>query len=131
MRLDRITVLRAGARTVGCRFYAVQGESYNQSEHLPGPRQPVIDIVTTRYPSAVAAHNAFVLASRSGRHQQSETITAGNLGVCFQVAFYKPDHGRDWACAFSVGRTAVVIFTVVTSPALTVVTVAAEVAARL
>jgi hypothetical protein len=112
MRLARITVQRSGGRIVGCRFYALQGSPLAHSEQLPGPKQPAIEIETTRYPSALAAHNAFVLAARKGTNPQQATIGLDNLGVCFQIAFYRPDHGRDWACAFSTGTRAVVIRTV-------------------
>src|SRR5690242_19623355 len=50
MRLGRITVQRSGGRIVGCRFYTLQGSPLAHSEHLPGPKQPAIEIETTRYP---------------------------------------------------------------------------------
>ena len=58
-------------------------------------------------------------------------ITPRNLGVCYQTDFYPKDKGKDWACAFQVGTLAVVVKTVVVSPALNVVLVAREVARRL
>lgn len=113
MRLGRLTVLRRGARVVGCRFYASQG-SLSQSEHLPGPRQPVVEVVTRRYASATDAHNAFVIIARRGRNAQQVRI--GRVpGVCFQIPFYPKDHGTDWACATSAGSTEVVVRTVDTT----------------
>jgi hypothetical protein len=131
MRLARITVLRSGGAVVGCRFYALQNSPLAQSEHLPGPHQPAIEIETTRYPTAVAAHNAFVRVARRGTNPQQASIGLDNPGVCFQTAFFPPDHGRDWACAFSVVRTEVVVRTVVVSPALNVILLSRQVARRL
>lgn len=131
MRLDRITVLRSGGRIVGCRLYALQNSALHESEHLPGPHQPAIEITTTRYASAVAAHNAFVLAARKGTHPQQATVSVDNTGVCYQIPFYGKDDGRDWTCGFSVGTTAVIVKTVVVSPALNVILVARDVAAAL
>jgi hypothetical protein len=130
MRLERITVLRSGGKVVGCRFYALQGSPLHNSEHLPGPNQPAIEIETTRYASAIAAHNAFVLDARHGTNPQQATI-GRTVGVCFQIAFYRHDHGHDWACAFSRGSTKISVRTVVVSPALNVVEVARAVARRL
>lgn len=114
MRLERITVLHSGRKVVGCRFYALQGSPLHNSEHLPGPNQPAIEIETTRYASPVAAHNAFVLEARRGKNPQQVTI-GNTIGVCFQIPFYKPDHGTDWACAFSRGTTKVSVRTVAQS----------------
>jgi hypothetical protein len=118
MRLGRITVLRSAGRTVGCRFYALQDSALHVSEHLPGPRQPAVEITTQRYTSAAAAHNGFVLVARRGTNPQQVDLGGGRVGVCFQTDFYAQDHGTDWACAGSTGVTAVVVRTVVTSPAL-------------
>lgn len=131
MRLERITVLTSGGKTVGCRFYALQNSPLHDSEHLPGPNQPAVEITTTRYASATAAHNAFVLIARRGSNPQQATIAKRNVGVCYQIDFYKKDKGKDWACAFSVGKIAIVVKTVVVSPALNVILVAKEVAAHL
>ncbi len=130
MRLERITVLRSRGKVVGCRFYALQGSPLHNSEHLPGPDQPAIEIETTRYYSAIAAHNAFVLDARRGTNPQ-QTRIGRTVGVCFQISLYKPDHGRDWACSFSLGTTKVSVRTVVVSPALNVVQVARAVARTL
>ncbi len=129
MRLARITVLTSGGRTVGCRFFALQGSPLSQSEHLPGPKQPAIEIVSTRYSSDTAAHNAFVrLAQREGSNLQQASIVGQAPGVCFQTEFYAADKGMDWACAFSKAKITVVVRTVVTIPALNAILVARAVA---
>ena len=114
MRLEGITVLHSGGKVVGCRFYALQNSPLHNSEHLPGPNQPAIAIDTTQYESAIAAHNAFVLDARRGENPQQASF-GGATGVCFQIAFYKPDHGHDWACAFSHGTTKIAVRTVATA----------------
>jgi hypothetical protein len=58
-------------------------------------------------------------------------ITASLVGACFQTAFYRHDHGRDWSCAYAHGRVTVLVRTVVVSPALDAVAVARMVAAHL
>jgi hypothetical protein len=124
MRLGRITVLKSAGRTVGCRIYpqshpdAQCDATCLQGEHLPRPSQPVVEITTQRYGSAVAAHNAFVLIARQGRNAQQADLGGGNTGVCFQTDFYAADHGADWACAASKSTTELLVRTVVTSPAL-------------
>lgn len=124
LRLGRITVLKSGGHIVGCRFYALEHPDAQcdatclQGEHLPGPSQPVVEITTRRYRTAVDAHNAFVLVARKGRNAQQADLGGGNTGVCFQTAFYPADHGADWACAASKATTGLLVRTVVTSPAL-------------
>lgn len=129
MRLDRITVLHSGGRAVGCRFYALQNSPLHNSEHLPGPKQPAIEIETMRYASMIAAHNAFVIEARHGSNPQQEQI-GRTTGVCFQIAFYPRDHGRDWACSFNVGAVKVSVRTVVVTPALNVAEIARVVARK-
>lgn len=114
MRLGRVTVLRSGGRTVGCRFYALQNSYLHDSEHLPGPNQPVLQITTQRYHSAVAAHNAFVRLATAGRNALQVPL-GGATGVCFQTDFYPKDAGTDWACAVNNGSTAVVVHSVDTT----------------
>jgi hypothetical protein len=111
MRLGRLTVLRSGGRVVGCRFYALQDSALHNSEHLPGPKQPILEITTQRYRTALDAHNAFVTLGTASKHVQRADL-GRTTGVCFQVDFYPKDHGTDWACAASVGRTEVVVRTV-------------------
>lgn len=130
MRLGRLTVLRSGGRTVGCRFYALQGGALHASEHLPGPRQPVAEIVTQRYGSAVAAHNAFVLAARAGRNPQQTPLGGGRVGVCYQTDFYPRDAGQDWACGVSVGTVRVLVRTVDTTGTFSTASVTKAVLAR-
>jgi hypothetical protein len=113
-RLDRITVLRSGGAVVGCRIYALQGSPLSLSERLPPGRQPAFEVTLTRYRSAKSAYDAVVLAARRGTHPQ-QTRLQGATGVCFQTAFYRPDHGRDWACAFPHAATMVVVQTVNTT----------------
>jgi hypothetical protein len=124
MRLERITVQRSRGGIVGCRFYAVQNSPLHQSEHLPGRHQPAIEITTTRYAAARAAHNAFVRLAQRGRSVQQATIGRSAVGLCFQTAFYSRDHGRDWACAVNLGSTLLEVRTVVVSPAFNVIEVA-------
>lgn len=111
MRLGRLAVLRRDGRVVGCRFYALQRSPQTRSEHLPGPKQPVVEVLTQRYHSAKDAHNAFVIAAEQGTNAQRVDIGPAP-GVCFQKDFYWKDHGTDWACATNVGSTEVVVRTV-------------------
>jgi hypothetical protein len=115
MRLGRLTVLRSAGHVVGCRFYALQGSPLHGSEHLPGPSQPAVEVVTAMYPTAVAAHNAFVLAARRGTNPTQVSLGAGRVGVCYQTDFDPQDHGQDGACGISVGRTRVLVRTVDTT----------------
>ncbi len=132
MRLARITVLTSGGATVGCRFYALQGSPLSRSEHLPGPHQPAIEILLTRYRSALAAHNAVVrLGQRQGTNPQQASIVGQAPGLCFQTDFAAGDNGTDWACAFSTGTVMVVVRTVVTSPALNAILVSRAVASHI
>jgi len=130
MRLGRLTVLRSAGATVGCRFYALQGGALHASEHLPGPDQPVVEILTQRYPTATAAHNAFVLAARAGRNPQQTPFGHGRVGVCYQTAFYVKDRGQDWACGASVGTVRVQVRTVDTTGTFSTATVTQAVLGR-
>jgi hypothetical protein len=111
MRLGRITVLRSGAHVVGCRIYALQNSPLATSEHLPPANQPVIELTSRRYASALGAHNAFVREARKGTAPQQVAI-GSTTGVCFQTDFYAKDKGTDWACAWNVGATAISLRTV-------------------
>jgi hypothetical protein len=131
MRLARITVLTSGGNPVGCRFYALQGSPLSQSEHLPGPKQPAVEILSTRYRSDLGAHNALVrLAQQQGTNVQQASIVGQAPGACFQTAFYPHDRGKDWACAFSKGMIMVFVRTVVTTPALNAILVSRAIAAK-
>jgi hypothetical protein len=123
MRLAKITVLHSAGSVIGCRFYALQNSALHDSERLPGPNQPAVEIVTQRFRSAVDAHNAFVRAAESGRNAQQEDLGRSVTGLCFQIDFYAKDHGSDWACAASLGAKTLLVRTVVTSPALDAATV--------
>ena len=127
IRLGRLNVLRLAGRVVGCRFYALQGGSLHASEHLPGPRQPAVEIVTQRYARATLAHNVFVRLAERGTNPQQARLAPGNVGVCFQNDFYAKDRGADWACAASVGATTVVVRTVDTTGPFNTITLAKRV----
>jgi len=123
MRLARITVLRSGGTVIGCNFFALQGSPLATSEHLPGPKQPVISIVTSRYGTAVAAHNAMVLLARSGTSGSQVRLHDG-VGVVYRTSFDPHDRGRDWVCAFTRGAGLTVIKTVVTDTSVNAVALA-------
>jgi hypothetical protein len=130
MRLGRLTVLRSAGRTVGCRFYAIQNSALQSSEHLPGPNQPVVEITTSQYPTEVAAYNAFVLAAQAGRNPTRTALGRKLVGVCYQTDFYPKDHGHDWGCGVSVGRTRVLVRSVDTTGAFSTASVTRAVVAR-
>jgi hypothetical protein len=115
MRLGRLTVLRSAGRVVGCRFYALQGSPLHTSEHLPGPKQPVVEVLTQRYPTPTAAHNAFARLAAAGRNPQQVDLGRAGTGVCYQTDFYPRDGGRDWACGGNVGTVRVLVRTVDTT----------------
>jgi hypothetical protein len=121
MRLGRLTRL-TGTGVRGCRFYALQGSSLHASEHLPGPKQPVLEILVRRYASATEAHNVVVLTARSGHNAQRVSL-GKTKGVCFQTDFYRKDHGKDWACAASKKRVEVVIHSVDTTGTFSTATI--------
>jgi hypothetical protein len=113
MRLGRITRL-VGRDVSGCRFYALQGSYLHGEERLPGPHQPVLEIITRRYASPVEAHNEVALAARAGRNPQR--VSLGRItGACYQTNFYPKDHGQDWACAANKQRIQVVVRSVDTT----------------
>ena len=107
----------------------LQNSPLHESEHLPPANQPAIEIATKRYASAIAAHNAFVKTALRGTSPQQARF-GGTTGVCFQTDFYPRDHGADWACAWSVGTTSVLVRTVVTTPALNAILVARAIRLR-
>jgi len=124
MRLARITVLRSGGTVIGCNFFALQGSPLATSEHLPGPKQPVISIVTSRYRTELAAHNAMVLLARAGTSGSQVQLRGGTVGVVYRTAFDPQDRGRDWVCAFARGAELTVIKTVVTDTSVNAVALA-------
>lgn len=136
MRLEKISVLKSGGHVVGCRIYALQhpnaqcDASCLQAEKLPPGNQPAVEITSARYRSPLLAHNAFVMLAKKGKNIQQAKIAPGNVGLCYQTDFYAKDHGTDWACAYSIKSTVVVVKTVVTSPALNAILVAKAVAPK-
>ena len=132
MRLGRVSALKNGSTVTGCRIYACQDNAVCASENLPPADQPVVEVTSSRYRSAVLAHNALVLLERKiGHNPQQVSIKTGYTTLCFQTRFYPPDNGQDWACAFAHGDRLVVVKTVVTSPALTALDVTKLVARKL
>jgi hypothetical protein len=115
MRLGRTTLLRSGGRTVGCRYYAIQGTALHDSEHLPGPDQPAVEVTTQRYATVTDAHNAVVRTADKGTNPQQVDLGNGLIGVCFQTQFDAKDHGRDWACAVNKGTVELVVRSVDTT----------------
>jgi hypothetical protein len=134
MRLDRITVLHSGGKTVGCRLFALQhptadcGAGCLAGEHLPPAKQPAIEITTAVYPSADAAYNAFVRLGTKGRNAEQDPIVGKAPGVCYQTDFYPPDKGTDWACTFSKGKTMVVVRTVITKSEVSTISISRAIA---
>ena len=99
-RIGAIVVLRAGGRTVGCRF------SYYYDGH------PVLEITSARFRSATLAYNAMVRLGQSGTHQiPVHDLIPGVDGVLYQTAFNPPDERLDWACSFATGDTVVTVKT--------------------
>jgi hypothetical protein len=130
MRLERTTVQHSGGKTVGCEFFALQDSPLATSERLPGPKQPVLRVLTVRYPSATAAHNAMVRLADAGKNAQQVKITTKVTGLAYQTDFYPADRGHDWAVAISTGAMLITIETVVTSPSLSAVTLARHLFAK-
>jgi hypothetical protein len=113
MRLARVQVLRQGGTTIGCRFFALQGSPLATSERLPGPNQPVIQITSSVFADALAAHNALVRLADAGTDPAQYTIRVGIVGVAFRTTFDPSDGAKDWAVAFNKGSTLVVVKTAV------------------
>jgi hypothetical protein len=130
VRMGRITVLSSGGRAIGCRFYADQDPHYRATEHLPGPNQPVMQIVSTRYPTATAAHNAAVRLAQAGQHAYQASLSAAVEGISFQTRFDPADGVRDWAYVFRKAETVVVVTTVQVDTAFNARAVASDIASR-
>lgn len=114
MRLDRVQVLRQGSKTIGCRFYALQGSPLSTSEHLPGPNQPVVEIASAVYATATAAHNALARLAVAGTDAEQRMVSTAVVGVVFRTRFDPADGAQDWAIGFTKASTLVVIKTAVT-----------------
>jgi len=130
VRMGRITVLSAGGKPIGCRFYADQDPSYRASEHLPGPNQPVMQIASSHYADATAAHNATVRIAQAGHNAYQASLGAGIEGISFQTRFDPADGNRDWAYAFRKGKTRVVVDTVQVDTAFNARAVASHIAGK-
>src|ERR1700722_5868773 len=86
VRLGRITTQLIGTTPVGCEFYADQDPSFKASEPLPGPNQPILQIVSSRYTDEITAQNAMVAIATAGQNiDSSDPISADVPGAAFQV----------------------------------------------
>jgi hypothetical protein len=130
MRLARVQVLKRGTSVAGCRFYAIQGSYLAESEHLPGPNQPVIDFTSSRYATELDAHNALAEISTRGSDQNQYPIAKGVVGVAYRTRFDPQDGNRDWAVGFNKGKTLVVLRTARSDSSYTAVQLAQAVYAR-
>ena len=96
----RTTVL-TGRHPAGCRFYF----------YAP-PFGAIADIEPTTFDSAVAARNAMIRTGEQGTQVIGRPdLATGVVGVSYRTAFYGPDDGRDWACAYARGTLLVVVRT--------------------
>jgi hypothetical protein len=111
VRMGRVAVLSSAGKPVGCRFYADQDPQFKASEHLPGPNQPVLQIVSTRYTDPTAAHNGMVRLAEAGTNAHQDALNSSTEGISFQVRFDPADAGQDWAYAFRKNATVVVVTT--------------------
>ncbi len=99
-RIYRTTVTTAPG-PVTCRFYFWCCDYH-----------ATLEIAPFAMPSADAAYNAMVETGRAGANVTGvKDLVPGVDAVLFQTAFYGPDAGRDWACAFAKGTTLVVVRT--------------------
>jgi hypothetical protein len=130
MRIDRIQGLYVGRAEVGCRYYATQDPSFNASEHLPGPNQPILEFVATKYASTAVAHAAMVGIAEHGHGAYAANLSSTVEGASFQTTFYPVDHGKDWAYIFRTGRTVVLVKTVQTDSSLDARAVAAAIVGK-
>lgn len=111
VRMGRVVVLESGGQPVGCRFYADQDPAFKTSEHLPGPNQPVLQIVSARYGDSTAAHNAMVRLAEAGTNAHQDNLGGGVEAISFQIRFDPADGSQDWAYTFRKGVTVVVVKT--------------------
>lgn len=95
----RTTVL-TGMNPVGCRFYF----------YAP-PYEPVADITTYRFSSAVVANNSLVLTARHDTEAFNKSIATGVTGVLFRAKLNPEDGGQDWSCGFVKGDVVVIVRT--------------------
>ena len=111
VRMGRVVTLSSGGKAVGCRFYASQDPQYRASEHLPGPNQPVLQIVSSRFSDPTAAHNYMVRRAESGTNAHQDDLNSTTEGISFQTRFDPDDKGQDWAFTFRRNVTVVVVTT--------------------
>jgi hypothetical protein len=131
VRLGRITTQLIGATAVGCEFYADQDPSFKASEHLPGPNQPVLQIVSSRYTDEITAQNAMVAIAKAGQNiDSSNPISADVPGAAFQVMFDPADGSNDWAYVFRTGTTVVTVTTAQTDTSFDAREVAAAIVTK-
>jgi hypothetical protein len=130
VRLGRITTLLAGGMPVGCSFYADQDPAFKASEHLPGPNQAVLQIVSTRYTDPITAHNAFVQIAVAGQNETPDNLSATVEGAAFQTTFDPTDGNKDWAFVFHTANTVVVVTTAQTDTSFDAREVAAAIVAK-
>lgn len=130
IRLGRQAVLSAGGAVVGCQFFATTDPAFVASEHLPGPNQPVLQILSSKYANATAAHNAMVATGTAGVSPHSATVTGGIVGVAYQTTFDPSDGNQDWAFVFSVGANLVTVITAQSDSELDAQVIAGQVAPK-
>ncbi len=111
VRMGRVAVLSSSGKPVGCRFFASQDPPFKQSEHLPGPNQPVLQIVSFRYSDSTTAHNAMVKLAEAGTNAHQDNLDSTAEGISYQVRFDPADGNQDWAYAFRKDVTVVVVTT--------------------
>jgi hypothetical protein len=100
-RIGAIIILSIKGQAMGCRF------RFQYSD-----RHYILEITSAGYATQTTAHNAMVIASRVDPNAFSEpAIAAGVEAVLYRTTFYAPDGNRDWACAFTKGRTVVTVKT--------------------
>ena len=99
-RVYRVTLLTK-LHPVGCRFY-FHCCSY----------EAVADIQPYTYATANDAHNAMVLASRTGTQAEGRPqFVPGVDAILYRTAFFGDDGRQDWACAFAKGKVLVIVHT--------------------
>jgi hypothetical protein len=130
IRLGRQVVLSAGGAVVGCQFFATTDPAFVASEHLPGPNQPVLQIMSSKYPNATDAQNAMVSTGTAQGSPHSATVAGGIVGVAYQTAFDPTDGNQDWAFVFSVGSTLVTVITAQSDSELDAQVIAGEIAPK-
>jgi hypothetical protein len=123
MRLARIERLSQATMVIGCRFYALQGSSLSQSEHLPGPNQPALEITVTKYATATPARNAAVALATAGANPHVVTLSGAVAGDVFQTTFDPTDGKSDWVLVFNKGATLVTVKTAIADTSLDAVSV--------